>query len=68
LKKYRFNEALSCPPAQAPTDFIPLRVVLAEPAAQSFECAIEYPSGIIVRFNGPVNAAVVAQLIPETET
>lgn len=74
LKQYRLREALS---QQAPTpeteippaDFIPLRIAPAEPAILSSTCEIEYPSGVVIRFNEPVNASVLAQLIhaPRTE-
>ena len=68
LKKYRLQEALSRPLAEAPTDFIPLRVVpTTEPASLSSSCVIEYPSGIVVRFNHPVDATVLAQLIHATK-
>ena len=75
LKKYRLREALS-PQTQASviaatdeasTDFIPLRLAPAELAAQSSACVIEYPSGIIVRFNEPVSATMLAQLIHTTK-
>ncbi|MEK7728706.1 MAG: hypothetical protein AAB354_09855 [candidate division KSB1 bacterium] len=73
LKKYRLHEALSpqtraqATTDEAPTDFIPLRIAPVEPAAQSSACAIEYPSGIVVRFNHPIDATVLAQLIQTTK-
>lgn len=45
------------------SDFIPLRLLPTEPAAPSSTCVIEYPSGVIVRFHGPVEGAVLAQLL-----
>lgn len=63
LKKYQLKEALSPPVVEKPTDFIPLRVVSAEPTTPSAACVIEYPSGIVVRLHGPLDAALVAQLI-----
>ena len=75
LKQYRLRKALSpqtethapAEPVEAPADFIPLRVLPAEPAAQSYACVIEYPSGIIVCFNEPVSATVLAQLLHTTK-
>ena len=71
LKQYRLREALSqqvptpvhTTTNETPADFIPLRIASIEPAAPSPTCAIEFPSGIVVRFQGPVDPAVLAQLI-----
>lgn len=71
LKQYRLREALSqqvptpvhTTTNETPADFIPLRIASVEPAAPSPTCAIEFPSGIVVRFQGPVDPAVLAQLI-----
>ena len=71
LKQYRLREALS---RQAPTPvhtttnetpagFIPLRFSPAVPSAPSSTCEIEFPSGVVVRFNGTADPAVLAQLI-----
>src|SRR5262245_59045737 len=56
LKKYHLKEALLRPPAEIPAGFIPLRVVTTETVSPSSTCVIEYPSGLIIRFNGPVDA------------
>jgi hypothetical protein len=71
LKKYRLRSTV--PPQtrtstvtandETPSDFIPLRLLPTEPAAPSSTCVIEYPSGILVRFHGPVDGAVLAQLL-----
>lgn len=63
LKKYQLTTASSPPAAEMPADFIPLRVVPTELAAPSPACVIEYPSGIVVRLHGPLDATLVAQLI-----
>jgi hypothetical protein len=63
LKKYHLKAALPSPAVEVPADFIPLRVVPAEPTAPSPACVIEYPSGVVVRLPGPLDATLVAQLI-----
>lgn len=63
LKKYQLQEALSTSAIATPADFIPLRIAPVDPAAPSFQCEIEFPSGVVVRFNGSVEPAVLAQLI-----
>ena len=71
LKQYRLREALSqqvptpvhTTTNETPADFIPLRITPAKISTPSPTCAIEFPSGIVVRFQGPVDPAVLAQLI-----
>lgn len=72
LKQYRLREALAAKTAtpeikdaldHPPADFIPLRITPAEPVALSSACVIEFPSGVVVRFQGAVDASVLAQLI-----
>lgn len=46
-----------------PRKFISLRIAPAEPAAPSSTCEIEFSSGVVVRFQGPVASSVLAQLI-----
>jgi hypothetical protein len=63
LKKYQLQGALSSSAIATSADFIPLRITPAEPAAPSSTCEIEFPSGVVVRFQGTVDPAVLAQLI-----
>jgi len=69
LKKYRLREVTSlqtrmnAATKQAPPDFIPLHIAPTEPAASSSTCEIEYPSGIVIRFHGAVNAEVITHLL-----
>lgn len=48
---------------QALADFIPLRITPAEPAASSSTCEIEFPSGVVIRFQDAVDASVLVQFI-----
>lgn len=71
LKQYRLREALAVQavtPApiaaeKPPADFMPLHIVPTKPAAPSPICVMEFPSGVVIRFHGIVDAVVLAQLI-----
>ena len=63
LKQYQLREALSTSALATPTDFIPLRFTPAEVPAPSPTCVMEFPSGMVVRFNGAIDPAVLAALI-----
>lgn len=73
LKRHRLRGTVAAPPQtqtstiaahpETLSDFIPLRLLPTEPAAPPPTCVIEYPTGIIVRFNGSVDATVLAQLL-----
>lgn len=63
LKKYQARQPMPLQSAAIPTDFIPLRLQASEPLLQTSTCEIEYPSGIVVRLHGPLDAVVVSQLL-----
>ena len=63
LKKYQARQPMPLQPDATPTDFIPLRLQASEPLLQTSSCEIEYPSGVMVRLHGPLDAEVVSQLI-----
>ncbi len=65
LKKYRSRQRQA--ETSAPNGFIPLRVrgprALPNPPLQ---CVIEFSHGVIIRLSGPVDFAMLAQLIHST--
>ncbi|NUO82319.1 hypothetical protein HUU05_19775 [candidate division KSB1 bacterium] len=72
LKQYRLRQALAAQTAtpasravadEPPADFIPLRIAPTQPAAPSSKCEIEFPSGIVIRFQDTVDPSVLAALI-----
>lgn len=63
LKKYQARQSIPLQPAATPTDFIPLRLQASEPLLQTSTCEIEYPSGVVVRLSGTVDAAILSQLL-----
>lgn len=68
LKKYRARQRQVETLAAAPKGFIPLRV--QEPrglSSPSLQCVIAFPHGVIIRLSGPVDFAMLAQLIHATE-
>lgn len=64
LKKYREQEKLSSSKKDTGTDTAFLPVHITPPGvAESSVCEISYPSGITIRFNQPVDVAVLRQLV-----
>lgn len=63
LQQYQAREKIAPSPQPTPTDFIALRVAAAEPTPPATTCEIEYPSGVVVRLCGAVDAALLSQLL-----
>jgi hypothetical protein len=59
LRRHRHQQSNESTPV-----FIPLAVSSApEVDSRSYGCVIEYPSGVTIRFSGPVNITLLTQLV-----
>ncbi len=67
LKKYRIRQRQIGQPGAAPNGFMPLLVrVPQEQSNHPLQCVIEFSHGVIIRLSGPVDFAMLAQLIHAT--